>query len=227
MAKYIDKSLLSSERRAIISLIENNKDSLSLAGISRALGRNDAYFHQYLYRQSPRLLPEKERFILARLLGVQQSDLLADEQRLHADIGQVAIPFLEVETAAGAASHIDVTQETGPAKWYFADAVFHQLSHTGRDNLRLVTVRGTSMSPDLEDGDTILIDLGQIHPRPSGIFVLDDGHGLVVKRLEFVPHEEEPRVRIISSNPAFVPYRRKFSDIRIIGRVIWMARPLR
>lgn len=227
MPKHIDKSQLSSERRAILSLIENEDEPLSLARISRALGRNDAYFHQYLYRQSPRLLPEKERSILARLLGVPQSDLLADEQRAHADDRQFAIPFLDIETAAGAASHIDITTETGPAKWHFADAVFHQLSHTGRDNLRLVTVRGESMSPDLEDGDTILIDMGQNHPRPSGIFVLDDGHGLVVKRLEFVPHKQEARVRIISSNMNFVPYRRKFSEIRIIGRVIWMARPLR
>ena len=69
--------------------------------------------------------------------------------------------------------------------------------------------------------------MGQNHPRPSGIFVLDDGHGLVVKRLEFVSHKQEARVRIISSNMNFVPYRRKFSEIRIIGRVIWMARPLR
>ena len=227
MPKQIDKSTLSSERRAIISLIEDLEDQLSLARISRALGRNDAYFHQYLYRQSPRLLPEKERFILARILGVPQSDLLADEQRIHAEERQFAIPFLDVEIAAGSASHIDITVETGPAKWYFADPVFHQLSHTGRVNLRLVTVRGTSMSPELEDGDTILIDLGQQHPRPSGIFVLDDGYGLIVKRLEFVPHHDEARVRIISSNPAFVPYRRKYADIRIIGRVIWMARPVR
>ena len=227
MSKRIDKSLLSSERRAIISLVEHEDNQLSLAQISRAFGRNDAYFHQYLYRQSPRLLPEKERFILARLLGVSQSALLSDEQRLHAEEGQFAIPFLEVETAAGMASHIDVSAETRSTRWHFADAVFQQLPHTGRDNLRLVTVRGNSMSPDLEDGDTILIDLGQHDPRPKGIFVFDDGHGLVVKRLEFVPHDEEPRVRILSSNPEYVTYRRKVSDIRIIGRVIWMARPLR
>ena len=227
MSKRLDKSLLSSERQAIISLIEHENNNLSLAQISRALGRNDAYFHQYLYRQSPRLLPEKERFMLARILGVSQTMLLADEQRHLTDDVQFAIPFLDIETAAGAASYVDVTAETGSAKWHFADAVFQQLPHTGRDHLRLVTVRGESMSPDLEDGDTILIDLGQNHPRPAGIFVLDDGHGLVVKRLEFVPHDEEPRVRILSSNADYVPYRRKLSDIRIIGRVIWMARPLR
>ena len=227
MSKRIDKSSLSSERQAIMSLIENDANNLSLAQISRALGRNDAYFHQYLYRRSPRLLPERERFILARILGVEQSTLLADEQRHLAEEAQFAIPFLDIETAAGSAIHIDVTAETAPAKWHFADAVFAQLPHTGRENLRLVTVRGASMSPDLEDGDTILIDLGQYDPRPSGIFVLDDGHGLVVKRLEFVPHDEEARVRILSSNADYVPYRRKLSDIRIIGRVIWMARPLR
>ena len=83
------------------------------------------------------------------------------------------------------------------------------------------------MSPQLEDGDVIMIDLSQKIPQDKGTFVLDDGQGLVVKHLEMLDnHEQQDRqkVRICSLNPAYPPYRRTFVDIRIIGRVIWMAR---
>jgi hypothetical protein len=46
-----------------------------------------------------------------------------------------------------------------------------------------------------------LVDLGRRSPTPPGIFVLDDGMGLVAKRLEHIPSSDPPRVRIISDNP--------------------------
>ena len=72
-----------------------------------------------------------------------------------------------------------------------------------------------------------MIDVADNHPEPAGTFVLDDGHGLVVKRLELLtPQDNEAKVklRICSMNSAYAPYRRAFEDVRIIGRVIWMAR---
>ena len=46
---------------------------LSLKQASRALGRNDAYLHQFLYRRSPRRLPEELRHALAALLECDQA----------------------------------------------------------------------------------------------------------------------------------------------------------
>lgn len=48
---------------------------LTLADLSRGLERNPTYFHQYLYRGSPKVLPEDVRIHLAELLAVDESAL--------------------------------------------------------------------------------------------------------------------------------------------------------
>ncbi|HEY6432146.1 MAG TPA: hypothetical protein VIZ17_09185 [Acetobacteraceae bacterium] len=48
---------------------------LSLAELSRSLGRNTAYFHQYIHQGSPKHLAEDIRHRLALLLGVDEQQL--------------------------------------------------------------------------------------------------------------------------------------------------------
>ena len=87
-----------------------------LRRLSRALGRNDAYLHQFLYRGSPRHLPEELRHQLAGLLGVEEA-VLRPETVALGDAGPaparfsvrpdgpgpriVHIPLLEVEASEG------------------------------------------------------------------------------------------------------------------------------
>jgi len=52
---------------------------LSLAALSARIDRNPAYLHQYLTRGSPRHLDEGDRYVLARLLGVDEVELGARE----------------------------------------------------------------------------------------------------------------------------------------------------
>ena len=48
---------------------------LTLKQASRLLGRNDAYLQQYLYRGSPRRLPEEVRLRLAEMTGDRADSL--------------------------------------------------------------------------------------------------------------------------------------------------------
>lgn len=47
----------------------------SLAALSRMLGRNAAWMHQYLYRGSPRVLPDTDRLKLAQFFNVDERQL--------------------------------------------------------------------------------------------------------------------------------------------------------
>ena len=49
---------------------------MTLKQASRALGRNDAYLQQYLYRGTPRRLPEQLRLRLAAITATDQADFL-------------------------------------------------------------------------------------------------------------------------------------------------------
>jgi hypothetical protein len=75
-------------------------------------------------------------------------------------------------------------------------------------------------------GDAVLVDMTRQLPNPPGIFVLDDGMGLVAKRLEHIPNSDPPAVRVISDNKLYPEYERTAEEIRIIGRIRWFAREI-
>lgn len=67
------QSVVPDPRATVRRLAEERR--LSLAELSRRLDRNPAWLHQYLDRGSPRVLPEGDRYVLARLFGVGEAEL--------------------------------------------------------------------------------------------------------------------------------------------------------
>ena len=88
------------------------------------------------------------------------------------------------------------------------------------DNLRVIRVYGDSMAPDFIPGDRVLVDTSDISPSPSGVFVMFDGLGIVIKRVEFIPYSEPKSVRLLSSNKHYATYERALNEVTINGRVI-------
>ena len=95
-------------------------------------------------------------------------------------------------------------------------------------NLRILRVRGNSMGPELRDGDRIVVDVSRRLPATGETFVLWDGIGLVVKRLEVARGDaagdhEPARLRLISANPDYAPYSCLVQDAHILGKVLWVV----
>ena len=90
----------------------------------------------------------------------------------------------------------------------------------------MISVSGDSMTPTLADGDLVMIDTARKLPSPPGIFILDDGVGLVAKRVDTVPNTTPPILRLSSDNPAYTNYQRRLDEVHVIGRVIWFGRSL-
>jgi lambda repressor-like predicted transcriptional regulator len=61
-------------REKIKNLIK--KKNYNLRDLSRNLKKNDAYLQQYLYRGTPKVLPEEYRYLLAELLDVNVNELI-------------------------------------------------------------------------------------------------------------------------------------------------------
>lgn len=86
--------------------------------------------------------------------------------------------------------------------------------------VHIVECEGDSMEPRIHDGDFVFIDTSRQTPSPPGIFALNDGHGQVLKRLEFIPNSDPPRVKIIPENPRHSTYERDLDEVLIIGRYL-------
>ena len=49
----------------------------------------------------------------------------------------------------------------------------------------------------------VMVDTNRTSPSPPGIFVLDDGVGLVAKRVDAIPNTAPRMLRLSSDNPAY------------------------
>lgn len=145
----------------------------ALAEWSRALGRNDAYLHQFIHRKTPRKLDEDDRKKLAELIGVPEADLLVDGSPAP------AIPVIrpggpessEVEPATAAPKlsqfgDFDVevrgiTVGGSDDEFYFNGEVNDHIRRPPgirrANNVFALNVSGESMMPRYEPGEPIYV----------------------------------------------------------------------
>ncbi|SDB02851.1 Phage repressor protein C, contains Cro/C1-type HTH and peptisase s24 domains [Desulfonatronum thiosulfatophilum] len=84
-------------------------------------------------------------------------------------------------------------------------------------------VVGDSMSPELEAGDTILVDQSRSEVQSNAVYVIGLQDAVLVKRIQAHPG----LVILYSANPRYAPVTLQGDEIetlRIIGRVLWSSR---
>lgn len=146
--------------------------------------------------------------------------------------GEIPGAVPEVDARAGAGSgrvgdHEVVTLQRGEtyvghrviSDWVFPSAFLRHELHVQPGGIMVLEVVGDSMSPTLETGDRVIVDTSHSRPSPDGIYVIEEGDGPMVKRLQLVRRSEPAEVRIISDNSHHETYTLRLDDIRIIGRV--------
>ena len=138
------------------------------------------------------------------------------------DPGQYAfVPLAEARLGAGGGDWV-LSEETAKLLAFRKDWL-HGYA-TARENLVLMTVRGESMEPTIGDGDMVMIDVARRRVHDGALYAIGIGETISVKRLELLA---TGRVRIISDNRDEYPaYEVHLEDLRILGRIIWLAREL-
>ena len=186
---------------------------LSLASLSAMLRRNPAYLHQFVTRGSPRTLTERDRRLLADVLGVDDS-ALGGAGAPHA----FRLPRLDIAASAGPGAFVDGELVVGTET--LSPALARTLGL--RDGQAgMIRVRGTSMEPALRDGDHLVVDLADRLPgkRPA-IYVVRIADAVLVKRVARLG----TRLVASSDNPAADPVPE--GEVAVVGRVVWrMGRP--
>jgi phage repressor protein C with HTH and peptisase S24 domain len=99
------------------------------------------------------------------------------------------------------------------------------LGRSSAEGAAMVEVVGDSMQPTIGHGDLVMVDTFDTAGR-EGLFALVVDDDLVVKRVQKIDNG----IEVISDNPAYGA--RRFSgdradQVRLIGRVVWVARTVR
>ena len=210
-------------RQALDELISSRK-GCTYSGISRLLGRNVSYIQQYIRKGSPRYLDESDRNILARFFGVDERVLGAPPHRSAPVVELVQIPVLDVEASAGHGALAEMESKSG--QFGFDEGWLRKLTPSKASSLSIIHVHGDSMEPTLNDGDEVMVDLGDGQSRlRDGIYVLRMDDALSVKRIAVEPQGR--RISVVSDNAAYPSWHGlERRAINIVGRVLWFGRKL-
>ncbi len=152
---------------------------------------------------------------MASLFGVTKSALIEDGEGFAAD----------------AIVHIPVLGKVAAGQGCFADGDIYAYEPVPADILCpdekyiFLNVKGDSMSPKIEEGDRLLIQLQpSVDSGSYAVVVIDDEDG-VVKKICYSSN----RVELISENPYYPPRCFEGSDltrVRVVGLVKYVFRKL-
>lgn len=228
LKSYLSRKFLSSidcimenadARQRLMVLAEARR--VSLAALSRMLGKNPSYLQQFVRKGSPRKLEEEDRGMLARFFGVDERELGKSKENYsvssrgdRALAGWLDVPRLTVGASAGGGVSAQGEEVIGTIR--FSSSWLRSMG-LQVDMLSAIAVSGDSMEPTLRDGDEILVDRMPRSLR-DGIHVVRLEENLLVKRID----ASRPGVLVLlSDNPAYRPIECRFGDVEIVGRVVW------
>jgi phage repressor protein C with HTH and peptisase S24 domain len=194
---------------------------VSLASLSRLIGKNASYLQQFLRKGSPRKLEETDRAVLARFFGVAETELGGAQEKYreqpHSGRGAwIDVPRLPLFASAGPGAAAGDEDAIGSFR-FSARWLRDQGLQPGR--LSAIAVRGDSMEPTLRDGDEILVDQTPQAWR-DGIHVVRLDGALVVKHLDT---SRPGHLRLLSDNPIYHPIDCAGHDVEVLGRVVWKS----
>ena len=132
--------------------------------------------------------------------------------------GSATVDEIDVRAAAGAGQLIESDAKIG--EWQLPRELVKVATNSPLDRIKILTIVGDSMVPTYGPLEKVMVDMGDTRPAPPGVFVLWEGLGFVVKRVEHIPHSEPPRIKISSDNPKYSAYERILGEAYIQGRVI-------
>ena len=225
----VNNLTLDPARERLMDLAERR--GVSLAALSKLIGRNASYLQQFIRKGSPRKLEETDRATLARFFGVGEDELGAPEvedlspartrpegKLPSARLGWVDVPRLALGASAGPGAVAEDDAPVGHLR--FAQGWLRELGLTP-GALSALSVAGDSMEPTLRDGDEILVaraDSDPVGRLRDGIHVIRRDGVLQVKRLQFGTGQ----AAVISDNHAYpsdmaVP----LDELEVLGRVVW------
>ncbi len=224
-------------RQAIRELLWRR--GLNMREASLAIGRNVSYMHGFLKRGTPKVLSRRDAEKLAEVLDCETKALHYAErppprkragmrQRSSAPQGEgpvplTAIPEVEVEASAGPGALAEefVAER---ARWFLPEGMILYEGSASPAAMRVLRVRGVSMEPELAEGDRLLVDTSRRRPETGEMFVLWDGNGLVVKRVELANGIDAPALRLKSAHSDYSDYTCLAQDVHIVGKVLWTVK---
>lgn len=208
-------------RKRLVNALQQK--GISYKDASLRIKRNHAYLQQFVERGIPVSLKETDRAALADLLDIPEHELGGPERGLPPAANENVVNVPEYRVAVSAGGGALVTEESKRRDWPFASDYLTGELRLPKSSLAVVEVLGDSMEPTLSSGDRVLVNMADTQVSQPGVFIVHDGDGTLIKRVERVPGSKPAKLVLISDNPRHTKYEVTADMVEILGRVVWRA----
>ena len=213
----------------------------SLNALSLQLGKNSTYLFHFLKRNSPKRLDENTRRKLARILEVDEQSLC--DFPLPNTVIQDKLSTLTNFFNFSKQDHtqmvsIDVIDMDGSNKGRFEQIkkniigkeilsreLLAHYSSADPNNLMIFKVVGDAMSPSINPGDFVWVDLSYSIPSSDGIYMISTNSDTIIRRIQINPFDNS--ADISSDNPSYKTINVKdIKSLNICGKICYLAHKL-
>jgi cyanate lyase len=205
---------------------------LSLNSLSLQLGKSGTYLHKFINFDSPKRLDEEVRMKLAAILEVDEQELtdlpitpipthmtgvgvIADKIASFFNKEDIAtIDMVDVTACCG--DGIENLPEKVCGHWRLPLVDFKSIVPGDPKNIKMMRAQGDSMTPTINDGDFVWVDISNNFISSDGIYLIKTYTGISIKRL----HSGLNSISIICDNSIYDKEIAQMGEVQIIGRVV-------
>ncbi len=231
------------KQQQVRDFLENavREKGLSLNSLSLKLGKNSTYLFHFIKRHSPRRLDETTRRKLAQILDVPEQNLCD----FPLPVGLIQDKFSAISSLFnfGKTKEVDLHAITvidmdGPIKGKFeqlknnvigqifmSQDLLENFVAAKPENIIMLKAAGEAMSPTINPGDMIWLDMSQNTPTADGIYLLNTAADVVVRRLQINPFDNS--VEVSADNKLYKSFRTdNYKQLYICGKIIFISHKL-
>ena len=202
--------------------------SLSLKQLSKLTKNNYRTVQNYLDPNMNRMPSYEFLLSLNEHIGISIDWLMTGQGSMYVGgansdgegEGFAPIPAHDWGAEAGPGSGFSDAAEFAAEKSLMFSRAWLRRKGLVEQELMVIGVRGDSMTPELEDGDAVLIDKRPVErPNQRGIYFLRTHDGLNLKRVRVDRRSGD--CYLMSANPVYSDLIYSQEDIEILGLVVW------
>ena len=180
------------------------KKNYNLRDLSRNIKKNDAYLQQYLYRGTPKVLPEEYRFLLAEILDVDVNELIPNWLKELSSKEQFIV-FRNIENDVNSRDQISFSKE-----------LLHDLDLFDKEKFYYF------QTLTLDNHITTIVDVSIKNFVKPDIYLLKDKKNYFLAIIELSKFDQNKlSVKPYFNN--FSPFQINSSLLNISGRVLWQC----
>lgn len=226
-------------RKKVDQLI--TKGGFNYRDLSLKIGRKDSYIQQYVKYGYPRRLKEMDRIRLAKILNVDDTELMDDEiiaTKANSIVaGKHNIISDIIHNSNLPESNLSVIEVMNPkpdnsaefeqiiSKNFVCKSMLDDLGINMPRNIKIVKITSDSMKPNINPGDYAWFDISCKIPESDGLYLFLNGKDLCIKRVEISPLDGS--VEISGDNPNYKIYKANSrTAVKTFGKLVALTKKI-